>query len=296
MFMKKSLGETVFDSINTLLMLVVMLVTLYPFWYAIIGSFNEGFDYGLGGVSLLTRKFTLDNYKVVFNDKQIFNAFKVTILRTCIGTFVHLLVTSLFAYAFSKRDLVGKNLYATLGFIAMYFSGGLIPTYLVLNSLKLVDSFWVYILPPAFSFYQVLIFQAFFRGLPDALSESAKMDGAGEYTVFFRIILPLSGSVFAAVALFNGVFHWNTYFDSLVFTTKRELQVLQLFLVRIIQSKDEAGQLSELASISGSVDNTVTSETVQLATMVAATVPIILVYPFLQRYFVKGIMIGSVKG
>lgn len=295
MIIQKSKGDKLFDILNTLGMALIIFVTLYPFWFALIGSLNEGTDYARGGVNLLIRKFTLDNYKVVFSDGEILSAFKVTIARTLVGTSLHVLVTALFAYGFSRKYLLGKKAYATMGLITMYFSGGLIPFYLLLKALGLIDNFLVYILPGLFSFYQVLIFQAFFREIPEAINESAKMDGAGEYRIFFSLIIPLSAPVLAAVTLFAGVHHWNSFFDSMVYTTKRELQVIQLVLIKIIQTKEQAQRMVDIAS--AVEDNTTsTSDTVQLATMMVTTAPIIMLYPFLQKYFVKGIMIGSVKG
>jgi putative aldouronate transport system permease protein len=296
MITNKSKGDKIFNAVNIFLMLLVIFVTLYPFWYVIIGSFNDGIDYGRGGVNFLVRKFTLANYQAVFRNDEILSGYKVTVARTILGTCLNLLVTSLFAYGFSRKNLKGKNFYAVMGLITMYFSGGLIPTYLLLQSMKLVNSFWVYIFPSLFSFFNVLIFQSFFREIPEAINESAKIDGAGEYRIYFSLIIPLSAPVFAAIALFVGVSHWNAFFDSLVYTTKPQLQTIQLVLMKIIQTKDQAANMAnQSAIISDSMDN-VTATTIQLATMMVTVAPILILYPFLQKYFVKGIMIGSVKG
>lgn len=296
MQIRKTKGDKIFEAVNICIMLLIIIMTLYPFWYVIIGSFNEGMDYGRGGVNLITRKFTLDNYKAVFMDDTIINAYKVTVARTVLGTLTHLLVTALFAYGFSRKNLKGKNIYATIGIVSMYFGGGLIPYYILLQSIGLINNFLVYILPGLISFYHVLIFQSFFREIPDAINESAKIDGAGEYRIFFSLIIPLSAPVFAAIALFTGVGHWNAFFDSLVFTTTNELQTIQLVLLKIIQSHDAAQNMANQAESIGGMDETVTSKTIQLAAMVVTVAPILALYPFLQKYFVKGIMIGSVKG
>lgn len=278
-------------------MVFIILITLYPFWYCIIGSFNEGLDYMRGGVYLWPRKFSLNNYRIVLSDSAILHAYIITIARTIIGTVLTLLVTALFAYAFSRDYLMGRNIYAALGIITMYFSGGMIPTYLTIKMLGLLDNFWVYILPGLFGFYNALIFNAFFKGIPQSLFDSAKIDGAGEYRVFFNIVIPLSTPVLATIALFVAVGHWNSYFDAMLYTTKEELQPIQLYLMKIIRTKAGAAQQAQAGAASLHIEqNAVTSTTMQYATMMITIIPIIIVYPFLQNYFVKGLLIGSIKG
>ncbi len=295
MLYKKTLNDRIFNTANTLLMLLVIFITLYPFWHTLVGSFNEGIDYMRGGVHFWPRKFSTENYRIVFINESIINSYMVTLLRTITGIITHLLVTSVFAYAFSRKILMGKRIYAIICLIPMFFSGGLIPTYLLYKSLGLLDNFLVYIIPGMFSFWNVLIFQAFFRGIPDSIIESAKIDGAGEYRIYVTLILPLSKPVLAAIALFVGVFHWNSFFDSMMFTSSEGLQTIQLFLMKIIRTKEAAATMLESVS-SGSEYRKTTSTTIQLATMMVTTAPIIALYPFLQKYFVKGIMIGSIKG
>lgn len=296
MISRKTTSDRIFDAFNAILMVFVIFLTLYPFWHVLVGSLNEGMDYMRGGVYFWPRTFTLENYVTVLNNQRIGSAYRVTILRTIIGTLTHLTITSTFAYAFSRKNLLGKNIYATIGLIPMFFGGGLIPTYILYQRLGLLDNFLVYILPGMFSFWNVLIFQSFFREIPDSISESAKLDGANEYTIFAKLILPLSKAVFAAIALFVGVGHWNTFFDAMMFTRSQELQVLQVFLMRVIRTREAAATLVENLPREVAEARTVTSTSVQMATMMIAAGPIILIYPFLQKYFVKGIMIGSVKG
>lgn len=297
MIIRKTKADWIFDICNALIMSAVVICTVFPFWYCLVGSFNKGLDYMLGGVYFWPRAFSTANYSIVFSDRTILNAYSITILRTVVGTVSTILVTAMFSYAFSKKELVGRGIYAKLGIITMYFSGGMIPTYLTIKMLGLIDSFWVFIIPGLFGFYNVLLFNTFFREIPQSLIESAKIDGAGEYKIFFKIILPLSKPVLATIALFCAVGHWNSYFDAMLYTNKQSLQPIQLYLMKIIRTKAAAAQQISDASASLHVDeDAVNSTTVQYATMMVTVVPILLAYPFLQKYFVKGMMIGSLKG
>ncbi len=290
---RKTHGEMVFNAINTVIMIVICFLTLYPVWYILVHSFNEGKDSLLGGVFWWPRSFTLENYKAVFKNAEIVDAFTITVLRTVVATISSVFVTAMVAYSLSKKDLVGRKIWLGMGTVTMFFGGGLIPYFLLLKDLKLLDTFWVYIIPALFSFFNAIIFMNFFKEIPPALEESAKLDGAGDFTIFIRIILPLSKAVLATIALFNGVYHWNDYFAGVIFVTKPGLQPIQTFLYRIVAAAGSNQMISAMpSSISG---NQITSSSIRLATMVVTTAPIICVYPFLQKYFVKGIMIGSVK-
>ncbi len=294
-FMKrKTSGEVVFNGINMIIMILICFITLYPIWYVVIHSFNDGADSMLGGVFWWPRVFTLDNYREVFRNSSIVNAFAVSIMRTIIGTLTNVFFTAMVAYGLSKTRLIGRKLFLTMGTVTMFFSGGLIPTYLLLKNLGLLDNFWVYIFPSMFNFFNAIIFINFFKEIPPALEESAGLDGANDLLIFVRIILPLSKPVLATIALFTGVYHWNDYFSGVIFINTDSLQPIQTFLYRIVS---EAGSSQMIASMpAGVAASKVTSLSIRLATMVATTFPIVCVYPFLQKYFVKGIMIGSVKG
>lgn len=296
MFYKKTIGDRVFDTFNVLFMLFIILITFYPFYFSLIGSLNVGSDYTKGGVYLFVRKFTLENYRIVFADGQIMKAFFVTSARTIVGTAASVLFTALFAYGFSRKMLMGRNIYAIYCMITMYFSGGLIPYFILVRNLGLMNNFLVYIIPALLSFYNVLIMQSFFRDIPESIIESARIDGAGEYRIFFNLILPLSKPVLATIALFNGVYHWNSFFDAMLFTTKPELQTLQVLLMKVIRTREGAMMMAQMASASSQAYKETTPATIQLATMMVATVPILLLYPFLQKYFVSGLTIGSIKG
>lgn len=285
-----------FNGFNVCLMACLIVLTLYPFWYSVIGSFNEGMDYSRGGVYLWTRSFTLSNYQALFSDDALVRAFFITVSRTVIGTASHIMFTSIFAYAFAQKRLKFRGTYSTLGLMSMYLSGGLIPFFILINSLGLYNNFLVFIIPTLFSFWNVILFRSYFAELPDALIESAKIDGAGEYRIFFQIILPLSKPVIAAVALFTAVGHWNAYYDAMVYTLGDNLQTVQLYILKLVQSTEAALLLANMSGSTGAAQSTVTTTTLQLAAMVAAALPIVLVYPFVQKFFIKGMLIGSVKG
>lgn len=286
-----------FNLFNIMFMLVMMFVMLFPFWYSVVGSFNDGSDYIRGGVYFWPREFTLSNYKAVFRDKTILSSFLVTILKSLIGSLGSLLVTSLAAYAISRKQLKGKKFYTPFLMLPMYFGGGLIPFFVLIKDMGLYDNFLVYIIPGLFSVWNMIIIRSFFAELPAGLIESAQIDGAGEYCIFFRIVMPLSKAVIAAILLFSLVEHWNSYFDSMMYTSSESLQTIQLFLKKIITDPGAASSLSSqaLQQIPEAARKT-TPQTIKLAAMVVTAVPIICVYPFLQKHFAKGVMIGSVKG
>lgn len=289
---RKSAGETSFDLFNVLLMFVICFITLYPIWYVLVQSLNEGYDAAQGGIYWLPRKFTLDNYKEVFRNNDIIKAFVVSLFRTLIATVFHVFFTAMVAYAFLKRELMGRKLYMSMGIVTMFFSGGLIPTFIVIKTLGLFDHFLVYVFPVMFSFFDLLIFQAFFRTIPEALEESAKMDGANYFMIFTKIILPVSKAVVATIILFNGVFNWNDYFMGIIYINNDDLHPIQTYLYKMIVTS-ESSKTSLLAG--GFSQSKFTSTSLQMATMIVTTVPIICVYPFLQKHFVKGMLLGSVK-
>ncbi len=292
--MKKLGSATTADYILTVLMLVLCFITLYPVWYTVVISFNDSSDALRGGIKWFPRKFSIESYRTVFLDKSIINAFTVTVLRTVIGTVASVFFTGMVGYAFSKKHIMGNKFYTILGTITMFFNGGLIPYFILIKNIGLYDSFWVYIIPGLFSFYNMIIFMSFFRELPPGLEESAKLDGANDMVIFIRIVIPLSMPVMATIALFNGVGHWNDYFTGVMYINKSSLQPIQTFLYRIVASASASRAVVALPA--GISAQQVSSSSVRLATMVVTTAPIICVYPFMQKYFVKGMMIGSIKG
>jgi putative aldouronate transport system permease protein len=263
-------------------------------WYITVMSFNDATDAMLGGVFWWPRKFSLESYTTVFQNKDILQAFWITITRTVIATSAHVFFTAMVAYALSKKDLVGRGFILGFGTVTLFFGGGLIPYFLVIKGLGLFDNYLVYIFPALFSFYNLIIFQAFFREMPAELEESAKLDGCSDWTIFLRIILPLSKPVLATIALFVGVGTWNDYFTGVIFINNPDLQPIQTFLYRIISENSSSEMLANTPA--GIRSTAVTSTSLKLATMVVTTAPIVAVYPFLQKYFVKGMLLGSIKG
>ncbi len=295
--MRKTLEDRVINIVVYLFMSIIFILTVYPFYYALVISFNDGLDAARGGVFLWPRKFSLDNYEAVFRNEQLLQGFGVTISRTLIGTVVSLIFTGLFAYGLSHRGLFFRKTYTTIMIFAMYFSGGIIPYFILLKSLGLIDNFLVYIIPGMIVPFNAIIMMSFFREIPPALAESAKIDGANDLTIFRRIIVPISMPVFATIALFVGVNHWNNWFDTAYFTQKTSLKTASFYLRDLInQASLTAVSATGQVQTRAEAMQTYTAETIRMCTMIVVVVPIICVYPFLQKYFVKGIMVGSIKG
>jgi putative aldouronate transport system permease protein len=292
---KRSKGTLIFDILNYTFMIILCFLCIYPIWYVIVNSFNDAKDAMMGGIYWWPRQFSLENYITVFDDSKVIRSFEVTIGKTLFGTALNVFFTAMVAYPLSKSYLIGRKAYMAFGTITMFFAGGLIPTFILFKQLNLLNNFLVYIIPAAFNFFNLLIFINFFREIPAALEESAKIDGASDWKIFMRIILPLSKPVLATIALFAGVGQWNDYFGGLMYmTTRVDLEPIQTYLYRMVaqvQSSQVAGSIS--ASNITAADTTSTS--IKLATMVITTLPITCVYPFLQKYFVKGMMVGAVK-
>ncbi len=291
---RKLNGVTTGDWVLGIIMAIICFICLYPVWYTVVISFNDSSDAMRGGIYWIPRKFSIESYRTVFQDNTIMRAFLVTVLRTVIGTVTSVFFTAMVGYAFSKKELMGHKFYMVMGTITMFFSGGLIPTFIILKNLGLYDNFLVYILPSMFNFYNMIIFMTYFKEMSPALEESAKLDGCNDLVIFTKIILPLSMPVVATIALFNGVGHWNDYFTGVMYINKAALQPIQTYLYRIVASA--SASKSVVAMPAGFTAQQVSSSSVRLATMVVTTFPIMCVYPFLQKYFVKGFMVGSIKG
>jgi putative aldouronate transport system permease protein len=268
----------------------------YPFWNALVISFNVGIDAAKGGVTFWPRAFTLENYAIVFKDDRIVNGFYISVLRTIVGTACSILMTAILGYGMSRRELIGRNYYMIFFIITLYFSGGLIPTFLLIRSLGLMDTFWVFIIPTLISVWNMIIFRTFFQALPAGLEESAKMDGCGNWSTFFRIVIPLSGPVIATLALFAAVFHWNDWFLPSIYINSENLIPIQTMLRQILLSNIVTSQLDAGSAAHVEKLQRVTSKSLSMATMMVATLPIVCIYPFLQKYFVKGVLVGSLKG
>ncbi|MGN0972686.1 MAG: carbohydrate ABC transporter permease [Aristaeellaceae bacterium] len=304
----KSRGEMLFRIVNVAVMLTVILVSIYPFYYALINSLNTGVQVMKGFSSFWPEDFTLEAWKTVLSDQAVTRAFLLTLSRTVIVTVGSTLFTSMFAYAYSRTYLTGKKFYTALGFICMYFSGGVIPYFLLISRLHLYDSYWVYILPCLFGgFYNVIIYNTNFKALPESLFESAKLDGATEFGMYWKILMPLSKPVLAALCVFTAVGVWNDYTTTLYYTQSPDLQTLQYFILKLVRSYNATEQLASSAmansaAVASTLNNArlgsgvVNSKTIELAAMVLASLPMIIAYPFAQKYFVQGVLLGSVKG
>lgn len=292
--MKKTREEQIFDFVNVTLMLIFCASIIYPMWYIIVLSFNDGMDTMKGGIYWWPRAFSLQNYTTVLATAGIMKSYWVTVAKTVVGVVTHVIFIGMVAYGMSKENLRFRKFYMTTGLITMFFNGGLIPLFLLVNALGLLDTFWVFILVPLFNIFEMIVMMNFFKGLPESLEESAIIDGANYLIIFFKIILPLSMPIVATIALWNGVFQWNDFFFGVIYIDSPELQPIQTFLYKII---NQAGASKMTASMPASaVTSQTTSESVKLATMVLTTFPIMCVYPFLQKYFVKGMMVGATKG
>ncbi|AIQ74263.1 MULTISPECIES: carbohydrate ABC transporter permease [Paenibacillus] len=293
-----NIGDRIFIGFIYVFLTLLAFSAFYPFWNSLVISFNEGMDTSKGGVTFWVREFTLENYKIVFEDSRLMGGFVIATLRTVIGTVTAILATSIFAYGMSKRELMGRKYYMIMCIITMYFGGGLIPSYMLIRSLGLFNSFWVFIIPALVSVWNMIIFRTFFQGLPQGLEESAKIDGCGYWGTFVRIVLPLSGPVIATLSLFTAVNHWNEWFVASIYITKEELMPIQTILRQILFSNIASEQLSNVDASSIAHINSakkITSKSLTMATIMVATIPIVCVYPFLQRFFVKGVLVGSLK-
>jgi len=294
---RDSIGDRIFTVFIYVVLTLLAFSTFYPFWNSLVISFNEGLDTSKGGITFWPREFTLENYKIVFEDSRLMNGFVIALLRTVIGTVASILATAIFAYGMSKRGLMGRKIYMIMCIVTMYFGGGLIPSYMLIRGLGLFNSFWVFIIPALISVWNMIIFRTFFQGLPQGLEESAKIDGCGNCT-FFRIVFPLSGPVIATLSLFTAVAHWNEWFVASIYITNENLLPIQTILRQILFSNIASEQLSNVdtsALVHINAAKKITSKALTMATIMVATLPIVCVYPFLQRFFVKGVLIGSLK-
>lgn len=286
-----TLEDKIIDTFTIIISVIVLAACIYPIYYIIILSFNTGLDASRGGIYLWPREFTLENYQKVLSDSKWMQALLVSVLRTVSGTVITVLFTSMFGYTLAKEDLRFKRFYKIWLIVAMYFSGGMIPTYMVFKALHLTNSFWIYIVPSALDYFFVLLFVSYFKEHPKELRESAIIDGASEAQVYFKVIWPISKPIIATFTLFSAVNQWNSYFDAVIYVQNQNLKPLAKYLVEIINSS----ATSRIASPYGRTA-TFTTQSLQLAVMVISILPIIVVYPFLQKYFEKGMMLGAVKG
>lgn len=294
--MKETKGEKIFNVLNILIMTVIAIVTLYPFLNVIAISFNDSIDTVRGGITIFPRQFTLDNYKQIFSYGSLISPIIVSILRTAIGTALGLIGTAILAFVLSRKDFIFRKPLGILFIITMYVSGGMIPDYMLIRSLGLFNDFWVYIVPGLIGVFNVFVLKSYMDSLPIELQESGKMDGANDWIIFIKIILPLCIPVLATIGLFIAVGQWNSWFDTYLYcSSDKGLSTLQYELQKILSNS----QISSAESIKGMSSEVIASmvspESIRMAMTVVATVPIVCVYPFVQKYFVKGLTLGAVK-
>ncbi|MNO27445.1 L-arabinose transport system permease protein AraQ [compost metagenome] len=291
--MRVSLGEHIFRVCNTLFLSALMIVTMYPILYVAFASFSEpALMMAHKGILWKPLGFSLETYGAVFSNPMILLGYRNTLFIVIVGVALNLLLTSFAAYALSRKTLQYRKQLTLFIVFTMFFSGGLIPFYLLVRGLGITDTLWALILPTAISAFNLIIMRTSFEAVPDALEESAKIDGANDFGILFRIFLPLCKPVLAVVGLYYGVSHWNSWFNAMIFLQDRSLYPLQLIL-REILIIGEANSMAEGASQDEII---ILGETLKYATIMVATLPIFLVYPLLQKYFVKGALIGAIKG
>lgn len=281
-----------FDVANAALLLLFTIIIVVPVWNIVISSFATSESLSENDFIFWPKALSLDNYAAVFSDDGLWQSLFISVSRTAVGVIAHTMFCAVFAYPLSKAYLKGRSVYSAMGIITMFFSGGMIPTYLLIKSLGLLDSFWVYIIPGLFSYYDVIILMNFFRQVPNSLIDSARIDGAGELRVFSSIILPLSKPALATIALFHGVAQWNDFMTTKLYVNNEALYPLQMRLYEIIVRSQASAQMGTVGSLM--VDTT--TRGMRLATIIITIAPILILYPFVQRYFVSGTMLGAVKG
>ena len=288
-------SEKIFDVVNVFIMLLIMCVTLYPFLNVLAISLNDSQDTVRGGIYLWPRQLTWENYATIFSYTGLIQGLKITILRTVSGTLLGLISASMLAYVLSRPDFKSRKLFSTVLALTMYFSGGLVPIYMLMRHLNLIGTFWIYILPGLVSAFNVFVIRSFIDNLPYALQESAKLDGANDFTIYTRVILPLCKPVLATIALFLAVGQWGAWFDTYLYNGRHpELTTLQFELMKVLQSTNQGARMVNANDMANQMAQ-VSPESIKMAITIVVTLPILFVYPFLQRYFISGMTLGAVK-
>ncbi|WP_280521205.1 carbohydrate ABC transporter permease [Paenibacillus mangrovi] len=287
-------GDRAFDWINYALLAIVLLIVLYPLVFVLSASISNPQAVNSGQMWLLPKDITFLGYEKVFQNNEILTGYLNTIMYTILGTSINLVMTILAAYPLSRRDLVGRNVVMALFVVTMFFSGGLIPSYLLVKNLGMLNTVWALIIPGAVSFWNIIIMRTFFQqSIPNEIQEAAAIDGTTDFQLLLKIILPLSMPILAVMTLFYSVGHWNSYFNALIYLTDQNKFPLQLVLRSILVQNT----MSEMAGSSTSMtDQVLLTQTIKYSVIVVANLPVLMLYPFLQKYFTKGVMIGAIKG
>lgn len=297
---KKVVSDYVIIVSMVVVMVVVFVTTLYPFLNSLAISFNHADDTILGGITIFPRVPTAANYKQIFTNPTIWKAYGITFARTILGAAGGLVITGALAFGLSRKGLVFRKFYTFFCLIPMYFGGGLIPTYFLIMNLGLRNNFWVYIIPNLVNIWNMILMRSYFQSVPDALEESSRIDGANYITIFFKIYWPVSTPIIATIALYFGVFHWNDWFMPNIYISDQDLKPMTSVLLSIISEAAFAERMAAAGAGAFVGDASKGKQTnvrsITMATMITSIVPIVAIYPFLQRYFLKGIMVGSIKG
>jgi len=293
---KMSAGDIIFTICNTIILTLATVVTLYPILNTLAISFNDGIDALRGGIYLWPRVFTLKNYETVFNMEDLITGAQNSVLRTLIGTILQVATTALLAYVLSIKEFIFGKQVSFFYVLTMYLGAGLIPTFLWMRTLHLTNSFWVYIVPGMVSAFNLLVLRTYMKDIPESLRESAQLDGANHMTIFWRIYLPLSKPVLATVALFVAVGHWSSWFDNMIYNrTNDDLTTLQYELMKLLSSVSSQTSGGNAYTSNTQQQAQITPTSIRAAATMVTSFPIVVLYPFLQRYFVTGLTIGGVK-
>lgn len=293
MIVKRGIGSYIFDFCNVIFLTVLSIVCLYPFLYVVFVSFSDATMLAnYSGIVYKPVGFSYAAYEAVLMDKDIYIGYANTLFYVVVGTIVNIFMTCIAAYGISRKNFLWQKPLMTMVLITMFFSGGLIPHFLVVKGVGLLNSRWSLILPTAISTYNLMIMKNAFQGLPESIEEAAKIDGANDLVILFKIVFPLALPTIAVITLYYAVGHWNAWFNAMIYIQDRDLFPLQLFLREILISNNTDQMMGDVAT----AEKEQISETIQYATIIIATVPILFLYPFLQKYFVKGITVGAVKG
>ena len=297
-FFQKTIGERIFTGLNYFFVIALCLTIILPFLNILALAFNNGVDAQRGGIYFWPREFSLENFKEVFAQSHIVSGFYVSIFRTVVGTVLSVFLTAMAAFVLKSETLPGRKMITFFVFFTMLFSGGIIPYYMVLKELALTNTIWVYILPSLYSVWNIIIMRTFFQAIPDSIEDAARIDGCGEFSIFMKIVLPMSTPVIAAIGLFNAVAHWNDWFSGVFYVRDKALKPLSTLLQEMLTQQDS---LKELLLQSSSAQYEllnqiqVTGDSMKMATIIIVVTPIIIIYPFLQKHFAKGVNIGGVK-
>ena len=295
---KTSYADKIFDIINVIVMIILLVIFVWPLWFIVIASVSNPNEVWNGNVLLWPKGFTMAAYEAVIEYKSIWIGYRNTIFYTVVGTMINLVMTVCAAYPLSRKDFMPRNFFMFMFMLTMYFGGGLIPTYLIVNKLGMINTVWAMMIPGARSIYNVIITRTYFiNSIPGSLKDAAELDGANSFQYLVKVVLPLSKPIIAVIALYYAVGHWNDYFTALIYINKTGLMPLQSFLRDLLMSNKLT-----MGNSMGGLDAATAeakmqlSQTLKYSAIIVSTVPVLCIYPFIQKYFVKGVMIGSVKG